>query len=157
MAYANNIRSKFIEMCARGITMSEISRKLKISLPTLDNWKEETTWEVFEFEKMLDKEKVIENNKMITERVKLLNTELEKAYKALEKRTVNKMKAKNLLFFIERLESEFDDPLLINKVKPEKKRLRKVNTVYGTEKKIETKIIEETMDPNRYGNRKGKR
>ena len=143
MAYANNIRSKFIEMCARGMAMSEISRKLKISLPTLDNWKEETTWEVYEFKRMLDKENEIENDKMITERVKLLNTELEKAYKALEKKTVKKIKAKNLLFFIERLESEFDDPLLTDKVKPEKKQISKINQVYSTKKEIETKITEE--------------
>lgn len=157
MAYTTDIRNKFIEMCARGMTMSEISQKLKISLPTLDKWKEETKWEVYEFKNMLAKENEIENDRMITERIKLINTELEKAYKALEKRAVNKIKTKNLLFLIERLESEFDDPLLTDKVKPEKKRISIINQVYKTEKKIETKIVEDTADTNIYNSRKGKR
>ena len=122
MAYSNNIRNKFIEMRAKDMTMSEISRELKISLPTLDKWKDETKWEVYEFEKKLSKEREIETEKLITERVKFINTELEKAYKALEKSNISKMKTKNLLYLIEKLENGFEDPLLKGKTKPQQEK-----------------------------------
>jgi len=138
MAYDKNIRNKFIEMCAKGISLSEISRELKISLPTLNKWKEETGREVYEFKEMLSKEREIEIDQMITERVKLINTELEKAFKALEKRSINKMKIKNLLYLIEKLEKEFDDPLLKDKIKPEKKIKTTVNIFNSQMQIIET-------------------
>ena len=141
MAYDKSIRNKFIEMCAKEISLSEISRKLKISLPTLDKWKEETKREVYEFKKMLSKEKEIEIDQMITERIKLINTELEKAFKALEKRTINKMKTKNLLYLIEKLEKEFDDPLLKDKIKPERKIKNTVNLFNSQMQIIETKTF----------------
>ena len=144
MAYDKNIRNKFIEMCAKGNSLSEISRKLKVSLPTLNKWKEETGREVYEFKQMLRREREIEIEKMITERVKLINTELEKAFKALEKRSINKMKTKYLLYFIEKLDKEFDDPLLKDKIKPEQKKKMTVNVLDSKLKIIETKTTFES-------------
>lgn len=143
MAYDKNIRNRFIEMCGKGISMSEISRKLNISLPTLDKWKEETKYEVFEFQRILKIEEEIESNRMITERVKILNNELERAYKSLEKRKLNNFKIKNLLYLLDKLENEFDDPLLAGRRKPEKKSIFKVNEINQATKEIKTSIKEE--------------
>lgn len=148
MAYTNKMRNKFIEMCAKGFSMSEIARELKISLPTLNTWKEETKYEVYELQKVLHKEWQTEKDRLILERVNLLNTELEKAYKALEKIKFKKMKIKNLLFFIERLEREFDDPLLKGRKKPEKKRITTVNIVNERTRQIETSVKETTVNEN---------
>lgn len=78
MAYSKKLRNKFIELLAEEYSMSEISRKLNISLPTLNNWKEEAKHLIFNYKKKLQKEKEVEIEKLITERVRLINNELEK-------------------------------------------------------------------------------
>jgi 5'-deoxynucleotidase YfbR-like HD superfamily hydrolase len=118
MAYDKRMRNKFIEMYAKGISLSEISRELNISLPTLNKWKEESATEIYTFKNKLKKDKENEIEEMITERIKLLNNELEKAYKALENISLNKMKNKNLLYFIEKLENKINDPLLDGRENP---------------------------------------
>lgn len=143
-------------MCAKGFSMSEIARELKISLPTLNTWKNEANYEIYELQKLLEEEKQIENDRLIYERIRFLNCELEKAYKALEKIKLKKMKTKNLLFFIEKLEREFDDPLLNGKSKKEKQTLFTVNKV-SQEKRIIKNIkneIFESLDEIRKGNNK---
>lgn len=123
MAYNNKLKNKFIEMYAINTSLSECSRELSISVPTLTKWREESADKIFELKNKLKQEKELENEKMITERINLINSELERAYLALEKISINKMKSKNLIYFIERLENKINDPLLDEKLRTKRRNL----------------------------------
>lgn len=144
MAATKSQKQKFISLRAEGFSFDEISKRIKISKPTLIKWGKEFENEIREIRKIADEMFIFEEKIKRNNRAKRIRIELEKAYRALEKTKYDKLSKKEIIHLIDKLESKFAE---LSKIDESKRFYNEVRVSYddGKVKNSGAKLIEQLM------------
>lgn len=101
-----NTKEKFIELRGEGLSFDNIAKRIKVSKPTLIKWNKELHNQIEDL-RIIRYEEVLEKYKLTKEkRIDRLSSELDKAWKAYEKKNYQDLSKRELLQMILRLEKQ---------------------------------------------------
>ena len=131
-------KEKFVELRAEGLSFDKISKKIKVSKPTLIEWNKEMISEINE-QKYIRYDEILERYKLTKERrMARLSKALDQAWEEYEKKDYKDLSKRELLMIINQLDKRLMEEIRDKEdIKNESKKLEinLVRTLLGNDGK----------------------